>query len=86
MLGVHLEFFRAESDSGGFRRWFFKKGNCCRRYSNLFGFSIKKHKGGSYCSILGKSYSLLMSLLLLHYLVYNRGREYRFVFNCALLH
>ena len=56
------------------------------RYSNLFGFSTKKHKGGSYCSISGKLYSLFLSLLLFLYLVYNGGREYRFVFNCALLH
>ena len=85
-MGVNLELFRAESDSGVFRHLFFKKENCCGRYSNLFGFSIKKHKGGSYCSISGKSYSLLLLLLMLLYLVYNRGREYRFVFNCALLH
>ena len=54
--------------------------------ATFFGFSIKKHKGGSYCSISGKSYSLLLLLLMLLYLVYNQGREYRFVFNCDLLH
>ena len=51
-----------------------------------FFFLIKKHKGGSYCSILGKSYSFLLLLLMLLYLVYNCGREYCFVFNCAIMH
>ena len=34
------KFFRSESDSGVIHRWFFRKGNCCEGYSNLFGYSI----------------------------------------------
>ena len=37
---------------------------CCGRYSNLFSVAINNHKGDSYCNIKGKSYSLLLSLIL----------------------
>ena len=76
--GVHLELFRSESDSGVICCWFFKKGNCYVLYSNRFGYSIKKHKGGSYCIISRKLYSLLLLLLMLLYLFYNWGHEYGF--------
>ena len=55
-------------------------------YRYLYRVATNNHKGDSYSSYSGKLYLLLLSLLLLHYLVYNRGREYCFVFNCALLH
>ena len=49
---------------------------CCRRYSNLFGIVINKHKGDSYCNISGKSYSLLLSSLIFLLVITKRYSTY----------